>query len=70
MMIDSRPLQIVLERYGPRVTTASGDLGVSATSGGIWTPGGSSGGGGGLWTPGSGPAPGGGDKPRLIIPGR
>jgi hypothetical protein len=61
-----------MAEYGPRVTTASGRLGVSATKGGLWTPGGPSAGGGGIWTPGSetAPTPGGGDKPRLIIPGR
>ena len=71
LLLDSRPLQAVMARYGPRVTTAAGQLGVSATQGGIWTPGGSTAGGGGIWTPGSpaGPAPGG-DKPKLIIPGR
>lgn len=71
--VDSRPLQYLMAEYGPRVTTASGGLGVSATKGEIWTPGGPSGSGGGLWTPGSdaGGAQGGsGDKPKLIIPGR
>lgn len=74
LMIDPRPLQVLLSEYGPRVTTASGELGISATKGGIWTPGSEAGapGGGGIWTPGSGAAPasGGPDKPKLIIPGR
>ncbi len=79
VLLDSRPLQSVLAEFGPRVTTASGRLGVSATKPDLWTPGGStsSSGGGGLWTPGSGnPAPtpgaasGSGDKPKLILPGR
>ena len=73
-LIDSRPLQALLAEYGPRVTTASGGLGVSATRGEVWTPGGQSGGGGGaIWTPGSQAAPSsssGEEKPRLIIPGR
>jgi hypothetical protein len=64
--------------YGPRVTTASGELGVAASSGGIWTPGSAAGGSGAIWTHGSGvpptagaaPSPPGGDKPKLIIPGR
>ncbi len=30
LMLDTRPLQALLEEYGPRVTTASGRLGVSA----------------------------------------
>jgi tetratricopeptide (TPR) repeat protein len=72
ILLDSRPLQAVLAEYGPRVTTASGRLGVSATKPDLWTPGGpASGSGGALWTPGSGagnqPS---GDKPKLIIPGR
>ena len=78
VMVDSRTLQAVLAEYGPRVTTASGRLGVSATKPDLWTPGGpASGGGGGgaLWTPGSGQpaapaAPAGGEKSRLILPGR
>ncbi|MDB5352288.1 MAG: motif-containing protein [Planctomycetota bacterium] len=76
VLLDTRPLQAVLAQFGPKITTASGRLGVSATQGGIWTPGGSTGGGGaaqgGIWTPGSGSAQpsGGGDKPKLILPGR
>jgi hypothetical protein len=72
VLVDSRPLQAVLAEYGPRVTTASGRLGVSATKPEVWTPGGPAGGStGGIWTPGSGPAnPQGGDKPKLILPGR
>jgi tetratricopeptide (TPR) repeat protein len=72
ILLDSRPLQAVLAEYGPRVTTASGRLGVSATKPDLWTPGGpASGAGGALWTPGSaaGNQPPG-DKPKLIIPGR
>ncbi len=74
ILLDSRTLQALMASYGPRVTTASGELGVAATRGGIWTPGSGAtgaGGSGGLWTPGSG-APGApsGDKPKLIIPGR
>lgn len=72
VMLDTRALQMLIAEYGPRVTTASGRLGVSAAKEGIWTPGGTAGGGGGIWTPGSEPAGGarGEDKPRLIIPGR
>ena len=72
ILLDSRPLQAVLAEYGPRVTTSSGRLGVSATKPDLWTPGGpASGSGGALWTPGGGAgnqSPG--DKPKLIIPGR
>jgi hypothetical protein len=63
----------LLAEYGPRVTTASGQLGVAATKGEIWTPSSQGGGSspGGIWTPGSTPpSSGGGDKPKLIIPGR
>jgi hypothetical protein len=67
-------LQSLLAQYGPRVTTASGELGVAATRNQLWTPGASSAAGGssGLWTPGSAsPAPSGGaEKSKLIIPGR
>ena len=77
VLLDTRPLQSVLAQFGPKITTASGRLGVSATRGEIvWTPGGSTGGGsaqGGIWTPGSGSGqspPPGGDKPKLILPGR
>ncbi|GIW88534.1 MAG: protein disulfide-isomerase [Isosphaeraceae bacterium] len=75
LLIDTRPLQELLARYGPRITTARGELGISATRSPIWTPGSetSSGSTGGIWTPGQpttssahGPAA---DKPRLIIPG-
>ncbi len=74
MLLDSRPLQAVLSRYGPRITTASGELGVSATRSGLWTPGSETGAPGGLWTPGSSPSGNpdkGGEKPsKLFIPGR
>ncbi len=72
ILLDSRPLQAVMAEYGPRVTTASGRLGVSAAKPEVWTPGGpAAGAGGAIWTPGSSAAntpPG--DKPKLIIPGR
>jgi tetratricopeptide (TPR) repeat protein len=70
LMFDTRPLQAVLAEYGPRITTATGDLGISAARGGIWTPG-SEGGAttpGGIWTPGSGSGEPGGEK-KLILPG-
>ncbi len=71
ILLDSRPLQAVLTEYGPRVTTASGRLGVSASKPELWTPGGpAAGSGGGLWTPGSDGGAQPGDKPKLIIPGR
>src|SRR5207245_3680227 len=54
ILLDSRPLKTLLTRYGPRVTTSTGRLGVSATKPGIWTPGSTTGGPAvGLWTPGA-----------------
>ena len=71
MLLDTRPLQSVLSQFGPKITTATGRLGVSATQGAVWTPGGpAAGGGGAIWTPGGATAQAGGDKPKLIIPGR
>jgi tetratricopeptide (TPR) repeat protein len=68
--LDTRVLQTLLSEYGPRVTTASGRLGVSATRPEIWTPGSSTGSSGGLWTPGSTTKPAGpaGEK-KIIITG-
>ncbi len=66
-MLDTRVLQAVLAQFGPRITTASGQLGISATKGGIWTPGSEAskpGAGGGIWTPGSGA----GASPKAAVP--
>ena len=52
LMLDTRMLQQLMALYGPKVTTASGYLGVSATRGEIWTPG-SEAKGSPIWTPGS-----------------
>ena len=69
LMLDTRMLQQLLAMYGPKVTTASGYLGVSATRGEIWTPG-SEAKGSPIWTPGADTGGGsGGEKPRLIVPG-
>ncbi|MEW4568095.1 hypothetical protein AB1L88_09530 [Tautonia sp. JC769] len=72
VMLDSRPLMSLISRYGPRVTTASGALGVSASRPEIWTPGGpSSSGGGGVWTPDSPGSSGqGGGERKIILPGQ
>jgi hypothetical protein len=72
IFLDSRPLQAVLGKYGPRITTSTGELGVSAARSEIWTPGSESAGSRGtVWTPESGAAA---QAPveskRLIIPGR
>jgi hypothetical protein len=73
MAIDTRTLEHYLNTYGPRVTTASGQLGVAAARGEIWTPEAGTGGGGGgspIWTPGSAPATSaGGGKPSIIVTG-
>jgi tetratricopeptide (TPR) repeat protein len=69
LILDSRPLQQLLSRYGPKVTTASGYLGVSATKGEIWTPDSESKGSSSIWTPGSDAASPGG-KPRIIMTGQ
>lgn len=72
VLIDTRTLSAMLSKYGPRITTADGSLGVGTTTGGIWTPeSAASSSGGAIWTPGS-PATStnaGGDKPKLIVPG-
>jgi hypothetical protein len=70
LAVDTQILEYLLSQYGPRVTTATGELGVAASRNEIWTPEsaaptGSS----GIWTPGapvSAPAA---DRPRLILPG-
>jgi hypothetical protein len=70
VILDTRVLENLLSRYGPRVTTAAGQSGVAASRGEIWTPD-SAPGGSSIWTPGSAspPIPDGG-KPKIIYPGR
>jgi tetratricopeptide (TPR) repeat protein len=63
LLMDARPLKLLLQRYGPKIATSSGRIGVSATKPEIWTPGGAgstaAGSPGAIWTPGAGaPAPG------------
>jgi hypothetical protein len=71
VLMDTRPLQMALEQFGPKITTASGQLGVSVTGGKVWTPGSEGAAPGGIWTPGqSAPAAQGEPKAKLIIPGR
>ncbi len=70
MVLDTRTLQYYLSRYGPRVTTSAGQLGVAAAGGEIWTPESERPGRSALWTPGSAAAPPPGvEKPKLIVPG-
>ena len=72
VIMDSQPLHQLLQAYGPRVTTSTGLLGVSATRGGLWMPGGPAepGGGTGIWTPGSTTASAENEetRPKLILP--
>jgi hypothetical protein len=67
VFLDSRLLQALLAEFGPRVTTASGRLGVSASRPEIWTPGSATGSSGGLWTPGSTSQPVGSSGEKKII---
>jgi tetratricopeptide (TPR) repeat protein len=72
IMVDMGVLDQLIAQYGPRITTAAGDLGVTAGRGEIWTPD-SARGGSSIWTPGSDatPAPGAGrEQSRLILPGQ
>jgi hypothetical protein len=61
-------LEQYLKRYGPRVTTASGELGVAASQNEIWTPE-SPEAPSAIWTPGSATSPSEG-KSKLILPGQ
>jgi hypothetical protein len=73
MMMDTRILEYLLQKYGPKITTATGELGVSASKSKIWTPGATgspAGGSNKIWTPGQ-PSSGkddGGSK--LFVPGK
>jgi tetratricopeptide (TPR) repeat protein len=69
VVLDPRPLQQLLSEYGPKVTTASGYLGVSATKGELWTPESAAKGSSAIWTPGS-DAGSPGERPRIIVTGR
>jgi tetratricopeptide (TPR) repeat protein len=52
VLLDTRGLETLLATYGPRVTTAAGNLGAGGTAAPIWTPG-STAEPGKIWTPGS-----------------
>jgi hypothetical protein len=70
IFLDSRSLQAVLAKYGPRVTTSTGALGVSAARSEIWTPSSdASGPAGNIWTPGTDSSRSAAEPKRLIIPG-
>jgi tetratricopeptide (TPR) repeat protein len=70
LILDTHILEHYLKRYGPRVTTATGELGVGASQGEIWTPE-SAGTPSSIWTPGSPSAPPrAAEKSKLILPGQ
>jgi hypothetical protein len=70
LILDTQILEQYLKQYGPRVTTATGELGVAASSGDIWTPE-SSGTPSAIWTPGSPSASARtAEKSKLILPGQ
>ncbi len=70
LLLDTRILDQYLKRYGPRVTTATGELGVAASQGEIWTPE-SAGAPSTIWTPGSASAPAqSAEKSKIILPGQ
>ena len=71
LVLDTRVLGYYLSEFGPRVTTATGELGVASARNEIWTPGSErAASGSALWTPGSAaPAAAGGGKSNLIVPG-
>jgi len=70
IVLDTRILEDYLTRYGPRITTASGQSGQAATRGEIWTPD-SGAARTPIWTPGSAsPSNPSGEKPKIILPGR
>ncbi len=72
ILLDTSILDQLVATYGPRVTTATGELGAATGSGEIWAPE-SARGGAAIWTPGSqapaAAAPGQ-ERPRLILPGQ
>lgn len=68
--IDSSLLDALIDKFGPKITTPSGGLGVAAGKPSLWTPESepAKSGGGKLWTPGQ-PKTGGDEGSKLIIPG-
>jgi tetratricopeptide (TPR) repeat protein len=70
LLLDTRVLDQYLKQYGPRVTTATGELGVAASQGEIWTPE-SAGAPSSIWTPGSASPPTrSAEKSKIILPGQ
>ncbi len=69
--VDTQILEFLLSQYGPRVTTATGELGVAAARNEIWTPDSAAPTGGpAIWTPGASTAAPSAQRPRLILPGQ
>ena len=72
VLLDTGILDRLVAAFGPRVTTAAGEIGVAAGRGEIWTPDAARGG-AAIWTPGSdaAAAPASGqERSRLILPGQ
>ena len=69
LILDTHMLEAYLKRYGPRVTTATGELGVAASQSEIWTPE-STEAPSSIWTPGSSTAARSEEKSKLILPGQ
>jgi tetratricopeptide (TPR) repeat protein len=68
--LDTQVLDHLMTQYGPRITTAAGDVGAAPATGGIWTPE-SARGGSPIWTPGTEAAAAPGKEPsKLILPGQ
>lgn len=73
--MDTRMLEAVLQTFGPKITTASGELGVSVAKPQIWTPGSASPSQAGkIWTPGQSATPQApsaqGSGSKLFVPGQ
>jgi hypothetical protein len=70
LLLDTQMLEQYLKRYGPRVTTATGELGVAASQAEIWTPD-SGATPSPIWTPGSTSGPARAEqKSKLYLPGQ
>lgn len=71
IMLDTALLDALIDKFGPKITTPSGGLGIAAGKPSIWTPGSETAkaDGGKLWTPGQNKPGGGESGSKLIIPG-
>jgi hypothetical protein len=71
IVLDTSLLDALIDKFGPKITTPSGGLGIAAGKPSIWTPGSETAkaDGGKLWTPGQNKPGGGESGSKLIIPG-